>query len=77
MTKEQFQKGCKENIILYRGIIKKEFIEAINNVGAIIESPDMYMYLSGYDNLKLIANLYNVKPIKPMLRWLVEHYRPV
>ena len=44
--------------------IKKEFTKAINNVGAIIESPDMYMYLSGYDNLKLIANLYNVKKEK-------------
>jgi len=44
--------------------IKKDFTKAINNVGAIIESPDMYMYLSGYDNLKLIANLYNVKKEK-------------
>ena len=44
--------------------IKKEFTKAINNVGAIIESPDMYMYLSGYDNLKLIANLYNVNKEK-------------
>lgn len=44
--------------------IKKEFTKAINNVGAIIESPDMYMYLSGYDNLKLISNLYNIKKEK-------------
>ena len=27
LTKEQFQKGCKENIILYRGIMKREFID--------------------------------------------------
>lgn len=44
--------------------IKKEFTKAIKNVGGIIESPDMYMYLSGYDNLKLIANLYGVSKEK-------------
>lgn len=38
--------------------IQKNFEKAISKVGAIIENPDLYMYLSGYDNLKLIANLY-------------------
>ena len=38
--------------------IKSNFEKAIGKVGAIIENPDLYMYLSGYDNLKLIANLY-------------------
>ena len=38
--------------------IEKEFTKAIKQVGAIVENPDLYMYLSGYQNLKLIANLY-------------------
>ena len=38
--------------------IQKEFEKAIAKVGAIIENPDLYMYMSGYDNLKLISNLY-------------------
>ena len=38
--------------------IEKDFEKAIERVGAIIESPDLYMYLSGRQNLKLIANLY-------------------
>lgn len=38
--------------------IKKEFEKAIEKVGAIVENPDLYMYLSGYKNLELIANLY-------------------
>ena len=38
--------------------IEKNFEKAIQKVGAIVENPDLYMYLSGYDNLKLIANLY-------------------
>ncbi len=38
--------------------LKKDFENAIRGIGAIIESPDMYMYLSGRQNLKLIANMY-------------------
>lgn len=38
--------------------IQKEFTKAIEKVGAIIENPDLYMYLSGYENLKLVANMY-------------------
>ena len=38
--------------------IQKDFEKAIEKVGTIVENPDLYMYLSGYDNLKLIANLY-------------------
>jgi ABC-type multidrug transport system ATPase subunit len=45
--------------------IKEQFNEAIANVGAIVESPSFYSYLSGRENLKLIANLYpNVGPNK-------------
>ena len=39
--------------------IEKDFTNAIKKVGAIVENPDMYMYLSGYDNLKLVANFYS------------------
>ena len=38
--------------------VKKNFEKAIEKVGAIVENPDLYMYLSGYENLELIANLY-------------------
>ena len=38
--------------------IESQFTKAIEKVGAIVENPDLYMYLSGYENLKLIANLY-------------------
>jgi len=39
--------------------VKTDFEKAIEKVGAIVESPDLYMYLSGKQNLKLIANMYN------------------
>ena len=38
--------------------VETDFTKAIENVGTIVESPDLYMYMSGYDNLKLVANLY-------------------
>lgn len=38
--------------------IEKQFTKAISKVGAIIENPDLYMYLTGFDNLKLVANMY-------------------
>lgn len=41
--------------------LKKQFAKAIINVGAIIENPDLYMYLTGYENLKITAKIYNLK----------------
>ena len=38
--------------------VKKDFVKSIEKVGAIVESPDTYMYLTGWQNLKLTANLY-------------------
>ncbi len=38
--------------------IKNNFTKAIKRVGAIIENPDLYMYLTGYKNLELVANMY-------------------
>ncbi len=39
--------------------IEKNFEKAIEKVGAIVESPDLYMYMSGYENLKVISKLYD------------------
>lgn len=39
--------------------IQKDFAKAIQRVGSIVENPDLYMYMSGYNNLKLAANLYS------------------
>lgn len=37
--------------------ITKDFEGAMQNVGAIVENPEMYKYMSGYQNLKLYANM--------------------
>ncbi|MGO0062275.1 ABC transporter ATP-binding protein [Brevibacillus fluminis] len=37
--------------------VKREFERAIRHVGAIVENPDMYRFLSGYKNLLHSANM--------------------
>lgn len=39
--------------------IKNSFESAIKNIGGVIETPNMYNYMSGYNNLKFFAGLYN------------------
>ena len=52
---------------------KKEFEKAMEYIGAIVENPDMYKYMSGIDNLKLHARIRNIdqKRIQEVLE-LVE-----
>lgn len=38
--------------------VKKDFRDAMRNVGCIVENPELYKYMSGLDNLKLFAKLY-------------------
>lgn len=38
--------------------IKKDFNNALERVGAIIENPDMYSYLTGRENMELISRYY-------------------
>jgi ABC-2 type transport system ATP-binding protein len=37
--------------------LSREFEDAIRNVGAIIESPDLYRYLTGRENLEVFARM--------------------
>ncbi|MEY2903528.1 MAG: hypothetical protein RLY89_2634 [Bacteroidota bacterium] len=41
--------------------------EILRNVGAVIEKPDVYKYLSAYENLELFARLSGIKPTKKLL----------
>lgn len=41
--------------------------EILRNVGAVIEKPDVYKYLSAYENLELFARLSGIKPSKKIL----------
>lgn len=45
-------------IIICGKNLKDDFVGAIKNIGAIIENPDMYKHLSGYENLRYYASFY-------------------
>jgi ABC-type multidrug transport system ATPase subunit len=46
--------------------------EILRQVGAIIERPDLYKYLSAYDNLEIFARLSGLKPTKAVLMEQLE-----
>lgn len=52
------QKITSGSVLINGYDIRKDFVSAIKRVGAIVENPDMYMYLTGRENLKMIARLY-------------------
>ncbi len=41
--------------------------EILRKVGAVIEKPDLYKYLSAYDNLAIFARMSGMKVSRPML----------
>lgn len=41
--------------------------EILQQVGAVIEKPDVYKYLSAYENLKLFARLSGIRPTRTLL----------
>mgnify|MGYP001027162765 CR=1 FL=1 len=45
------------DIVINGHSITKDFDKAIRNVGAIVENPDLYKYLTGYQNLKHYARM--------------------
>jgi ABC-2 type transport system ATP-binding protein len=47
--------------------LRKHRNEILRQVGAVIEKPDLYKYLSAYENLRLFARLSGIKPTKQQL----------
>lgn len=41
--------------------LKKNFVQAINNLGILVENPGFYYYLTAYENLVLFTRLRRVK----------------
>lgn len=53
----------------------EEFINnkrLLRHIGAIVEKPDMYDYLSGWDNLKIFAKLSKVKVTSARMHEVIE-----
>lgn len=54
-------------ISLFGMSLSKNRSDILRQVGAVIEKPDVYKYLSAYDNLKLFAQLSGIQPTRTML----------
>ncbi|MGN1372308.1 MAG: ABC transporter ATP-binding protein [Candidatus Coprovivens sp.] len=52
------QKIDSGNVLINGFDVVKDFEKAILRVGAIVENPDYYMYLTGRKNLEMISSLY-------------------
>ncbi len=52
------QKINSGSVIINGYDIRKDYVKAIEKVGAIVENPDVYMYLTGRENLNMAARLY-------------------
>jgi ABC-type multidrug transport system ATPase subunit len=55
------------NIEIFGMDLAKQRREILRNIGAVIEKPDVYKYLSAYDNLQLFARLSGIKPTRKLL----------
>lgn len=47
--------------------LKKNRYEILRRVGAVIERPDLYRYLTAYDNLSIFARMSGIRPEKKRL----------
>jgi len=52
------------SIYLFGQPLEKQLPEVFKKIGSIIETPTLYLHLSGYNNLKLIATIQNVSESK-------------
>jgi ABC-type multidrug transport system ATPase subunit len=55
------------NIEIFGMNLAKHRREILRNIGAVIEKPDVYKYLSAYENLQLFARLSGIKPTRKLL----------
>lgn len=55
------------NIELFGLSLQAHRKEILQQIGAVIEKPDVYKYLSAYENLKLFARLSGIKPTHTVL----------
>ena len=55
------------NINIFNQQLSAHRTEILKEVGAIIEKPDLYKYLSAFDNLAIFAKMSGIKPYRALL----------
>lgn len=46
------------DILIHGKSISREFSQAVSSIGAIVENPELYDFLTGYQNLQHFANMF-------------------
>lgn len=59
-------------IFLFGEKLKPNSKKVLRKVGCIVESPDFYLYLSGYKNLEILGRLYGINPTKNQIFGILE-----
>ncbi len=54
----------KEGISLFEKPLKKQIPNVFSKIGALVESPALYLHLSGIDNLRCVTTLKNIPETK-------------
>lgn len=52
--------------------LKKQRNDILRQIGAVIERPDLYKYLTAYENLSLFARMSGIKPSRSLLMAQLE-----
>lgn len=59
-------------ILLFNEKLSPTTKKILCRVGAIVESPDFYLYLTAYKNLEILARLYGIKPTKNQIMEILD-----
>ncbi|MBZ9685632.1 ABC transporter ATP-binding protein [Clostridium estertheticum] len=64
-------KPDKGEVLINGYDVQKDFIKAMKNLGCIVENPEMYLDLTGRENLKIFARMYGNVP-KERIEEIIE-----
>lgn len=64
-------KPDKGEVLINGYDVQKDFIKAMENLGCIVENPEMYLDLTGRENLKIFARMYGNVP-KERIEGIIE-----
>jgi ABC-2 type transport system ATP-binding protein len=67
-------KPTSGEISIFGKNLKTHRSQILSAVGAIIEKPDLYKYLTAFENLSIFARISGIKPVKS---FLMEHLKMV
>ena len=65
-------KPTRGTIKIFGKSLKEERLEILKNVGAIVEKPDFYLYLSAYKNLEILGKISGKDITKKRIKEVLE-----